>query len=111
MSVEKIQKLAEKKNFKKIVTYVTSKKAEERAAAAAALGGATSADDAVCNALIAFLRDTDSSVCINAAKSLKTVNNKKAIEHLRHVVVNTKDAALREASAESLAALVNHYRE
>jgi len=111
MSAEKIMKLGEKKNFKKIMAYANSKKPEERAAAAEALGGAPANDDAACNELISLLRDSDSSVCIKAAQSLKKVNNKKAIEHLRHVISNTTDAALKEAGTDALASLVNHFRE
>jgi len=111
MSVDKIMKLAEKKNIKKILPFAHSKKTEERAAAAEALGNAGASDDPACNALITLLRDSDSSVCLKAAQALKKINNKKAIEHLRHVINNTTDAALKAACSESLAALVNHYRE
>jgi len=109
MSVEKIMKLAEKKNYKKIVPFASSKKAEERAAAAEGLSGGT--DDTSCNAVIGLLRDPDVSVCIKAAQSLKKMNNKKGIEHLRHTANNTNDAGLKAACIDALASLVSHYRE
>ena len=109
MSVEKIKKLGEKKNVKKLVSYASSKKTEERAAAAEALGNAS--DDAACNALIALLRDVDTSVGVKAAQSLKKTNNKRAVEHLRHVALNTNDAALKAACTDAVVSLSSRHTD
>jgi HEAT repeat protein len=109
MSVEKIAKLGEAKKVSKILHYAKSQKAEERAAAADALG-CCAKDEAACNALVPMLRDSDRAVCIRAANALHKLNNKKAIEHLRNVAVNTTDADLAEACTKAAASLVDKDR-
>jgi len=104
-NLEKIHNLGEKKKASKILPYATSKKADERAAAATALGN-TSNDDS-CNALIRLLRDSDISVCINAAVALKKMGRAMAIEHLRQAAKNSNNETFKAACHDAVASLVN----
>ena len=104
-NLEKIQRLGQKRNAKKILPFVNSKKADERAAAAKALGYAS--DDDSCNALITLLRDPEMSVRINAAGALKIMRRGLAVEHLRQAGRNSTDEAFKAACSDAVASIVS----
>ena len=108
-NLEKIEKLGQKGNSKKILPYASSKKADERAAAAAALGN-TSTDEAF-NALINMLHDSDTTVRINATGALKKMGRAAAVEHLRHTANNATDEALKAACTDAAASLSQNSRK
>lgn len=102
--IDKIQKLGEKGNTRKIIPYTQSSSAQERAAAAVALGNAK--DDDAYNALIAMLRDSDVNVRISTVTALGQAGRKDTAEHIRHVSNSEGNEALREACLKAVAALL-----
>ena len=101
--MEKIIKLGQQGNVKKLSKYVQSASAEERAAAATALGH--SKGDEAYNALISLLRDPDITVRSSAVQALVQAGRKEAVEHIRHTANSATDAGFKEVCQKAMAAL------
>lgn len=101
--MDKIAKLGEKGNVKKLMAYAQGEDAQERAAAATALGAGKS--DEAYHALIALLRDRDEAVLVSAVGALAQAGRKDAVEHIRRAIGGDASESLRAACQAAIAAL------
>ena len=94
VTVEKINKWAEKSKTKKIVKVLSNPNLEMRIAAIQALG--TVDDEESLNTLIMVLRERDPVIRANAAEALGNLGNLRAKEFVRKLSVNDEDENVRE---------------
>ncbi|MBQ3048865.1 MAG: HEAT repeat domain-containing protein [Oscillospiraceae bacterium] len=100
-TVKKIEHLAAKGKFEKVLSYATSKHAPIRAAVAKAIAQ-TRVDESY-NMLITMLRDSDISVRRQAIISLGELGRASAVSHVSHFAENTDDAELKALCSEAIA--------
>lgn len=99
-SVEKILELGTKKNYKKIVKYVGSKKEDIRAAAYEALGCIPGPDSV--NVLTTGLNDPSTTVRLKVALSLQKVGDNRATEFIKHQIARESDANIKKELQKAL---------
>jgi len=96
----KIENWGKKSKVDKLKKFAGDKDPKIRLAVAKALGD--SKGDEAFNALVLLLRDTDSTVRQAAVESLGNLGEKRAVEHLRHLIAKESDDVVKKAIEESL---------
>lgn len=99
-TVEKIEKLAQKGHYDKIVEHLNDKNAAARLAAIDALGQCK--DDVGFNALVPLVHSADRDVRIHTAQALSVQKQPRARAYLEHQLHSEQDPEVVKAIDEAL---------
>lgn len=105
-TIEKIQKLAEKRKSDKVIKYLDSKEEEVVLAALKALSEICDEDSV--NRIASLIDSDDAVIRVAAAKALGTMGTEYAKTYLQHRMSSEKDETVKKAIMDALHAISTH---